>query len=197
MTTGNVFTTLGKKAIMHRGFDAAPAYLTPGWFKVGTGTTGPVVADTAIQTPVTRCTGTNDSISAYKLINSAATFQTSGVQAGDHVRNTTDATITTVVSVDSQTQLTLSADIFLATSKTYYVDVTKVIMTANPTYDDTNLIITTRCMLLTTDCNGSSLTEFGLFNGDVTPRMFSHCVHAAISKTLSIQVIYQEKDQVI
>lgn len=182
---------------MHRGFDTAPAYTIPNKFKVGTGTTTPVVADTAIQTPATRGTGTNTSTSAFKLIASAATFQTWGTQVGDHVRNTTDATIATVASVDSEIQLTLNTDIFLATSKTFYVDVTKEIMTSYPTYDDTNMIITTRAMLLTTDCNGLSLTEFGLFNSDTTPRMFSHCVHTAVSKTLSIQVIYVQKDQIV
>ena len=196
MATGQVFTTLGKKLAMHRIFESSPTYSVPNWFKVGTGTTTPVVGDTVIQTPVYRTTGTNTSTSAYKLINSGETFQTDGVQVGDHVRNTTDATITTVASVDSEIQLTLNADIFLATGKTYYVDFTKSIMPAYPTFDDTNLVVTTRAILLTTECNGSSLTEFGLFNGDVTPRMASHCVYTAISKTVSIQVIYVEKDQI-
>ena len=196
MGTGNVFTTLGKKLSMHRAFESVPTYTVPGWFKVGTGTTTPVVGDTAIQTPVVRHTGTNTSTSSFKLIDSVATFQTDGVQVGDHVRNTTDATIATVASVDSEIQLTLNADIFLATSKAYSVDFTKTIISTYPSFDDTNLVITNRAILLTTECNGSSLTEFGLFNSDTTPRMASHSVYTAISKTVSVQVIYVEKDQV-
>ncbi len=64
-------------------------------------------------------TGTNTSVSASKLINSAATFQTSGLKKGDKVKNTTANTTAKVVSVDSETQLTLDADIFTATGQNY------------------------------------------------------------------------------
>jgi len=71
--------------------------------------------------PTSIATGTNTSTSASKLVNSAATFITNNVKIGDIVYNTTDSTAATVVSVDSETQLTLNADIFTATSKSYVV----------------------------------------------------------------------------
>ncbi len=64
-------------------------------------------------------TGTNTSVFASKLINSAATFQTSGVKKGDIAKNTTANTEAKVVSVDSETQLTLDTDIFTATGQNY------------------------------------------------------------------------------
>lgn len=66
-------------------------------------------------------TGTNTSISASKLINSAATFQTSGVKKGDLAKNTTANTTAKVVSVDGETQLTLDTDIFTATGQNYEI----------------------------------------------------------------------------
>ena len=65
--------------------------------------------------------GTNTSVAAFKLINSAATFTTNNIYVGDIVHNDTDETMATVISVDSDTQLTLNADIFLATAKLYAV----------------------------------------------------------------------------
>lgn len=64
-------------------------------------------------------TGTNTSVSALKLINSAATFITSGVKKGDIVKNTNANTTAKVLSVDSETQLTLDTDIFTATGQNY------------------------------------------------------------------------------
>jgi len=64
-------------------------------------------------------TGTNTTATANKLIDSAATFQADGVNVGDIVFNTTDATQAKVSTVDSETQLTLDTDIFTATSKAY------------------------------------------------------------------------------
>jgi hypothetical protein len=56
--------------------------------------------------------GTNTSTSAGKLIDSTALFQTNGVQVSDHVWNQSTNGWATVSSVDSETQLTLSSDIF-------------------------------------------------------------------------------------
>jgi len=64
---------------------------------------------------------TNSSTSAGKLIDSGATFTTWGVQAGDYVHNATDGTWARVTAVDSQIQLSIDADIFLATGKTYKI----------------------------------------------------------------------------
>ncbi len=56
--------------------------------------------------------GTNTSITVNRLVDSGATFQTDGVVPGCIVRNTTDGTDAIVNTVVSETQLTLSANIF-------------------------------------------------------------------------------------
>jgi hypothetical protein len=65
--------------------------------------------------------GTNTTATAFKLIDSAGTFITNNVCVGDIVHNDTDETSATVVTIDSQTQLTLNANIFAATAKVYNV----------------------------------------------------------------------------
>ena len=65
--------------------------------------------------------GSNTTATAFKLINSAATYITKNLKTGDIVHNDTAGTAATVVSVDSETQLTLNADIFTTTSQTYVV----------------------------------------------------------------------------
>jgi len=132
MATGQVITNNGRKIILNRSFKATPDYLAPSVFKVGTGTTTPVVADTDVETGVN--------------INGGAT---------------------------------------------------KAFVSSYPSLDETNMQVTIRCLLNTTEANGNSLTEFGLFNADGTPLMFSHAVHTSISKTTSIQITYIEKDQII
>ena len=57
-------------------------------------------------------TGSATGTSASKLVDSGATF--SSVQVGDVVQNTTDGTKTTVAAIDSATQLSLAADIFVS-----------------------------------------------------------------------------------
>jgi hypothetical protein len=65
--------------------------------------------------------GSNTTVTAFKLINSAALYVTKNVKTGDVVHNDTAGTAATVVSVDSQTQLTLNADIFTSTAQVYAV----------------------------------------------------------------------------
>jgi hypothetical protein len=76
-------------------------------------------ADIAYPSVVT--TGTNTTATALKLINSAATFITNNVSVGDVVHNDTGSLAATVVSIDSQTQLTLNADIFTTTAQNYTI----------------------------------------------------------------------------
>ena len=64
---------------------------------------------------------TNTTATAFKLIDSTATFIAKNVAVGDVVHNDTTELSATVVSVDSATQLTLNANIFLATGNTYTV----------------------------------------------------------------------------
>lgn len=63
--------------------------------------------------------GTNTTATASKLIDSTATFITKNVKTGDVVHNDTASTSATVVSVDSETQLTLNANIFTVTAQSY------------------------------------------------------------------------------
>lgn len=65
--------------------------------------------------------GTNTTATANKLINSAATYITKNVRTGDVVHNDTAGTAATVVSVDSETELTLNANIFPSTAQAYAV----------------------------------------------------------------------------
>lgn len=68
-------------------------------------------------------TGTSTSVSSGKLVDSAGDFQDADypVKKGDVVENVTDALEAAVESVDGPTQLTLSADIFTDTGKTYVI----------------------------------------------------------------------------
>ena len=66
-------------------------------------------------------TGSNTSISEGKLVNSGATLQSAGVTKGDLVKNTITNYQALVVSVDGQTQITLSADIFTETAQAYTI----------------------------------------------------------------------------
>lgn len=56
--------------------------------------------------------GITDGLTANKLIDSGATFETEGIEVGDLVQNTTDSTTALVTVVDSETELTLDTDIF-------------------------------------------------------------------------------------
>lgn len=68
-----------------------------------------------------RSVGINTTATAFKLIDSGATFIASGIKVGHTVLNLTGTTETKVASIDSETQLTLNTDIFQATSKSYKV----------------------------------------------------------------------------
>jgi len=65
--------------------------------------------------------GTSTTVTASKLIDSTGLFITNNVKTGDVVHNDTAGTAATVVSVDSETQLTLNANIFTATAQVYVV----------------------------------------------------------------------------
>lgn len=129
MANGQVFTQNGKMMCMHRAFETVPTFTAPAFFGVGTGSSTPSIADTALQTPI--------------LINGSFT---------------------------------------------------KAVNASYPTFDDSLLIVTTRALLLTTDSNGNSISEFGLFNSDATPALFSRAVFTPVTKTSDVQVIFVEKD---
>ena len=72
---------------------------------------------------------------------------------------------------------------------------TKSFVSGYPVIDTTNLQSTIRTLLDTTEGNGNSLTEFGLFNTDGSPLMFSHSVFTAITKNNKVLISFVEKDR--
>lgn len=94
----------------------------------------------------------------------------------------TGTTAPTVTDTDLQAAVIISGG-----------NTTKAFATGYPILDETNLQITIRTILLTTDANGNSLTEFGIFNSDTSKLMSSRAVFTAITKTSSVQVIFVEK----
>lgn len=111
-TTQVEFLTGDQNTIAWWGVDVAP----PGWVlnTLGKDTVLAVKADN-------KQTGDCTSISTDKLIDGAATFVTNGVNIGDLVHNITDSTYATVLTVDSETQLTLDTDIMDTLSDAYEV----------------------------------------------------------------------------
>lgn len=72
---------------------------------------------------------------------------------------------------------------------------TKSFVSGYPVIDETNLQATVRTNLDTTEGNGNSLTEFGTFNTDGSPLMFSHSVFTPITKTNKVLISFVEKDK--
>lgn len=106
-----------------------------------------------------------------------------------------DYTAPTVFKIGTGTTTPAVADTDVETGVNINGGATKSLVSGYPTLDETNLQAIIRCLLLTTEGNGNSLTEFGMFNIDGTPLMFSHAVHTAITKTTSVQVSYVQKDK--
>ncbi|OPY00364.1 MAG: Baseplate J-like protein [Syntrophorhabdus sp. PtaB.Bin047] len=69
----------------------------------------------------TTITGTVTSTGESKLIDTAATFVTSEAQKGDRVTNTSAGTEAKIISVNSETQLTLDTHIFTGTGEAYVI----------------------------------------------------------------------------
>lgn len=65
--------------------------------------------------------GTNTSTSSGKLINTSGNFLSGNLQANFTVKNITDDTYALITSIDSDTQLTLSSNIFTGTGKSYEI----------------------------------------------------------------------------
>ena len=74
-----------------------------------------------IPNPIEVASGTNTSVSAGELVDSAALFVTNNVSVGDVVYNRTDGTAATVVTVTDETTIVLNANIFAAAAKIYKV----------------------------------------------------------------------------
>jgi len=67
-----------------------------------------------------RFQGSNTSVTANKLIDGGAEFNTT-VEVGDYVENLNDGSTAKITAIDSDTQLTLSADIFTTSNKLYEI----------------------------------------------------------------------------
>lgn len=65
--------------------------------------------------------GTTTSITANKIVCSTATFKALNVRVGDVVHNDSAGAAATVTAVDSETTLTLNANIFTTASQTFAV----------------------------------------------------------------------------
>lgn len=96
----------------------SPAFLEFKLTKIQSNLVGFTAELVAEGTPVS--SGTTDGTTAGKLVDSGATFQTDGVQVSDFVYNSTDDTGAEVTAVDSETQLSISANI-MATGEDYEV----------------------------------------------------------------------------
>jgi hypothetical protein len=66
-------------------------------------------------------TGANSGVAANKLISITGDFVFDNVQVGDVVYNISGATAATVVAIDSQTQLSLNANIFTTGGQTFKI----------------------------------------------------------------------------
>lgn len=95
----------------------------------------------------------------------------------------TGTTTPTVTDTDLVSEVTIDADEW------------KDFISGYPSFDEANLQVTIRGIVLSTEANSNNLTEFGTFNTDGTPKMASRLVHTSISKTSSIQVTYVEKNK--
>ena len=71
--------------------------------------------------PVVLKTGTNTSVVATELVDTAGGFVSLGIAAGDVVTNLTTGLVSTVVSVLSSTALLLDSNIFLASGNAYAI----------------------------------------------------------------------------
>ena len=67
-----------------------------------------------------RFQGSNTSVTANKLIDGGALF-TQTAEVGDYVENLNDGSTAKITAIDSDTQLSISADIFTATNQLYEV----------------------------------------------------------------------------
>jgi len=86
------------------------------------------------------------------------------------------------------------ADTDLETAVSIDGDNFKDFVTGYPTLDLTNMQVTIRAILLSTEANANTLTEWGTVNTDATPLLFSHSTFTGIAKTSSIEVAFIEKN---
>jgi len=72
---------------------------------------------------------------------------------------------------------------------------TKSFVSGYPILDESNLQVTIRCFLNSVEGNGNNLTEFGIFNEDSTPLMYSRAVFTSITKSNVVEIAFVQKDK--
>jgi len=112
-------------------------------------------------------------------------------------KNTPDYSAPSVFKIGVGTTTPVESDTDVESGVNINGGATKSFVSGYPTLDEANLQSTVRCFLNSLEGNGNALTEFGLFNEDGTPLMFSRSVFTAISKTNSVEISFVQKDQVI
>ena len=127
-----------------------------------------------------RESGTTTATTASKLVNSAATFESSGIKAGAIIYNTTDSTSTTVTAVDSDTTLSVTDDIF-ASGEDY------IIFTESAR--DVALYIGGSGTLKVTASGGGTETFTGMLPGMFFPVNVKRVFATGTSATLIIALI--------
>lgn len=90
--------------------------IKPGYTRALEAYAGPV-----IPYPTLITSGTTTSNIANKLVNTAENFLSDGISPGDVVYNDATKTSARVVSIDSNTQLTLSSNLFTSSPEAYRV----------------------------------------------------------------------------
>jgi len=109
-------------------------------------------------------------------------------------KSTPDFLAPTKFKVGTNTTTPTVGDTDLGTGVNINGGNTKSFVTGYPVLDETNMQSTIRCLINTTEANGNSLTEFGIFNEDSSALMFSRSVFTSISKTDSVEVSFVQKD---
>ena len=97
----------------------------------------------------------------------------------------TGATAPTVADTDLQTAIEITAGVY-----------TKAFVVGYPVVVPVGSTVTYRALLASTEANGNTLTEFGIFNTDGTPLMYSRDTYTGIVKNSYIQVVYESTDSV-
>ena len=131
-------------------------------------------------------TGSSTAVVSFSLEDSAALFITNNVKTGDIVYNTADGLSATVVSVESETTLTLNANIFTFTGKAY------VIYAASPQTTIGNqgcfLYVGVGGNVKVTTIDGDVVTFFGAQAGEVLPIQVIK-VWSPASGTTAVQIV--------
>ena len=110
----------------------------------------------------------------------------------------TSKTVPSVFKVGTGTTAPAATDTDLETAVVISgVSYTKAFASGYPTVTESSKTLTTRCVLASTEANANTLTEFGIFNTDGTPLMFSRDTYTGIVKNAYIQVIYEQQDEMV